>query len=104
MSTRRYEILLPLRYNDGSLVEQEKFYQTQEELVNAFGALTTSPEQLQGIWIHEGQRFQDVSLRLTVDVEATASNRAFFQSLKEKLKERFRQLEIWIISYDIEIV
>jgi hypothetical protein len=75
MSRRRYEILLPIRYNDGSLVEPEKFFQAQEELVRAFGALTTSPELLRGVWVHEGQRFEDENLRMVIDVEATRENR-----------------------------
>jgi len=33
MSTVRYEILLPLRYNDGTPVEQEKFIITFNSLV-----------------------------------------------------------------------
>lgn len=64
MSRRRYEILLPIRYNEGIPVEPENFFQTQEELVAAFGALTTSPELLHGVWMHEGQRFEDEHLRL----------------------------------------
>jgi hypothetical protein len=32
MSRRRYEILLPTRYNDGSPVEPERFFETQEEI------------------------------------------------------------------------
>jgi hypothetical protein len=48
MSRRRYEILLPTRCNDGSPVEPERFFETQEELVAAFGALTTSPELFRG--------------------------------------------------------
>ena len=44
MSRRRYEILLPLRYNDGKTVEPEKFFDTHEELVAVFGAVTSSSE------------------------------------------------------------
>lgn len=40
MPSERYEILLPLKYNDGSSVEPEKFQQTRRELVQKFGALT----------------------------------------------------------------
>jgi len=39
-----------------------------------------------------------------VDVEATPENRAFFASFKERIKARFRQIDIWIVSYEIEIV
>jgi len=104
MSLRRYEILLPLRYNDGSTVEPEKFLETQEELVAAFGALTTSPEQFRGTWMHEGQRFEDEHFRMMGDVEATLENRAFLARFKERLKERFRQIDIGIVSYEIEVL
>jgi hypothetical protein len=30
--------------------------------------------------------------------------RDFFVSLKEKLKRRFQQLDIWITSYPIEVI
>jgi len=103
-SRRRYEILLPIRYNDGTPVEPNRFFQTQEELVAAFGALTTSPELLRGVWMHEGQRFEDEHLRVVVDVEATPENRAFFARFKEQLKSRFRQIDIWVVSYEIEVV
>jgi spore coat polysaccharide biosynthesis protein SpsF (cytidylyltransferase family) len=104
MSRRRYEILLPIRYNDGASVEPERFFQTQEELIAEFGALTSSPELFRGVWIHEGQRFEDQSLRLVVDVEATPESRAFFREFKERLKDRFCQVDIWIVSYEIEVI
>ncbi len=37
----RFEILLPLFYNDGRPIEQEKFLQTDDELVQLFGASGT---------------------------------------------------------------
>lgn len=104
MSRRRYEILLPTRYNDGTPVEPGKFFQTQEELVAAFGALTTSPELLRGVWTHDGERFEDENLRIVVDVEATPENRAFFPPFKNRLKARFRQIDIRIVSHEIEVI
>jgi hypothetical protein len=104
MSRRRYEILLSVRYNDGSPVEPERFFETQEELVAVFGALTTSPDLFRGLWMQEGQRFEDEHLRMVVDIEATPENRAFLAGFKERLKERFRQIDIWIVSYEIEVL
>ena len=40
MKLKRYEILLPLMYNDGTVIEKEKFDQTNEELLSEFGAVT----------------------------------------------------------------
>jgi hypothetical protein len=104
MSRRRYEILLPIRYNDGTPVEPEKFFQTQEEIVARFGALTTSPELLRGVWVHEGHRFEDQHWRLVIDAEPGAETVAFFREFKERLKARFQQIDLWIISFEIEIL
>ena len=49
MSFRRYEILLPARYNDGAPVEAEKFDLVIEELSNHFGGITFHPEHLRGM-------------------------------------------------------
>lgn len=103
MSSRRYEILVPIRYNDGSPVEEEKFVQTRRELVETFGALTTQPEPFQGWWTHGGEIFEDRSLRFVVDVDATPANRAYRATFKEVLKTRFHQIDIWMISYEIDI-
>jgi len=82
MSFRRYEIILPTRYNDGACVEAEKYYQTGEELVARFGAVSFLPETLRGIWLHEGSRYEEDNLRLFVDVEDTPENAAFLPGSK----------------------
>lgn len=103
MSFRRYEILLPTRYNDGAPVEEAKFAETRRELVAQFGAVTTQPEPFQGWWTHEGHIYEDRSLRFIIDAEATPEIRVFLTNLKEVLKARFRQIDIWMISYEIDI-
>jgi hypothetical protein len=40
VSLARYEILLPQKYNDGSIVAQDKFEETWFELLDRFGAMT----------------------------------------------------------------
>ena len=64
MSFRRYEILLPKRYNDGAAVELEKFLVTNNELALQFGAVSFSPEDLHGIWTHGGRRYEEDNVRL----------------------------------------
>ena len=54
MSFRRYEIILPTRYNDGAAVEPEKFLLTNRELSVQFGAASFLPEPLHGTWIQIG--------------------------------------------------
>ncbi len=104
MPKRRYEILLPLRHNDGRPVGPEKFDQTRQDLVAQFGAVSFHPHSILGIWLNEGQRFEDELVRVVVDVEDTGENRQFFARLKAVLLERFDQVEIYVASYPIEIL
>jgi hypothetical protein len=68
MRKRRYEILLPVTYNDGRPIEPEKLYQTRDELVAQFGAVSLVPHVVLGTWVHEGTRYEDELRRITVDV------------------------------------
>jgi len=104
MSFRRYEITLPTRYNDGRPVEPEKFLITRREIAARFGALTFLPQPVQGEWTDRQSRYEDVNVRIVADVEDSAENARFFADLKRTLKERFQQLEIWMVSYEIRIV
>ena len=104
MLTIRYEILLPLRYNEGSEVEDMKFAQTWEELVAKFGAITIQPELLRGIWQHEGERYEDTLIRFILDLKDTPETEGFFVAFKEVLKRRLRQIDIWMVAYSIRII
>ena len=59
MRKRRYEILLPLKHNDGRIVSPESFEQTREELVAQFESVSLEPHVIRGTWIHEGARYED---------------------------------------------
>lgn len=104
MQKRRYEMLLPLRYNDGRSIEDEKFYQTREELVAQFDAVAIQPGVVQGTWIHDGIRYEDDLRRIVVDVDDTPESREFFRNYKPVLRERFQQIEIYIASFPVDIV
>ena len=58
---------------------------------------------MHGHWTHEGQLYEDTNVRIIVDVEDLPENGEFFSEFKRKLKDRFRQLDIWIVSYEIRI-
>jgi hypothetical protein len=100
---KRFELLLPLTYNDGADVEGEKFDQTSNELCDRFGGTTQDTVRVAGIWKYAGVRYRDELVRIrieTVDPDA----REFFLAYKEVLKERFQQIDIWIVAHDIEII
>ena len=104
MPFERYEILLPLNYNDGTPIEPEKFQETRREFVKQFGALTMDAPARVGLWVSGGREYRNELLRFVVDTEATADTDAFFRNLKEELKERFRQIEIWMTAYPIRLL
>lgn len=85
-SLRRFEILLPLRFNDGSPVPDELVGQTILELRQRFSAISAESQTIRGYWQHQGEEFRDELVRLFVDVADTAENRGFFVSYKEQLK------------------
>jgi hypothetical protein len=97
-------MLLPLLHNDGRPVSPTKHRQTREELFVRFGAVSALPGTVHGAWFHAGNRYEDESLRLVMDVANTKENRAFFVDFKAALLERFEQIEIYIISFIIDIV
>src|SRR5262245_39833859 len=104
MSTtlRRYEFLLPLRFNDGQPVPDALVAQSLLELEERFGAVSSETQVIRGFWRQEGQRFRDDLVRVFVDVPDGPEAREFFAAFKEQLKERFRQLDIWMTTYPIE--
>jgi hypothetical protein len=74
-------------------------------LCKKFGALTVDPYPVQGLWNYQGTSYQDALLRYTVDVEEDiVTVQAFFGEFKEILKERFRQLDVWIVAFPIRVV
>lgn len=104
MRKKRYEMLLPLKFNDGSPVDPELFEQTREELIAQFGAIAVQPGVVHGVWIHQGNRYEDELLRLVIDVEDSPESQQFLVSFKAVLLERFQQIEIYIASYPIELL
>jgi hypothetical protein len=47
---------------------------------------------------------EEANVRILLDVEDTTENAKFFTEFKKTLKERFRQIDIWIISFEIRII
>ncbi|MBI4600760.1 MAG: hypothetical protein HY721_02255 [Planctomycetes bacterium] len=103
-SFRRFEILLPLAFNDGRPVPEELVAQTLTELEQRFGAVSCETQTIRGLWHSEGRIYRDNLVRVFVDVPESAENRAFMQQLKQRLKERFAQVDIWITSYPVDVV
>lgn len=100
----RFEILLPLYHNNGALVEPEKFVATDDELMEAFGAISTDQVVVRGKWRYQSTVHSDQLFRVRVDVEDTPENWTAIRSIKETLKVRFEQIDIWITAHRIDVV
>jgi hypothetical protein len=100
----RFEILLPLFYNDGRAVEPEKFVATDDELIQSFGATSGDTVVVHGRWLYQSTLYSDKLIRVRVEVEDTPDNWQAMRQVKENLKARFEQIDIWITAHRIEIV
>jgi len=100
----RFEVLLPLFYNDGRAVEDQKLVETDDELVVGFGATSTDTVIVRGHWLYQSTIYEDRLIRVRIDVDDTPENWQKMRDIKEGLKQRFEQIDIWISAYRIEIV
>ncbi|MBI5773927.1 MAG: hypothetical protein HZA89_09325 [Verrucomicrobia bacterium] len=101
---RRYEILVPLLFNDGRPVPEPLLAQTAAELRQRFRAVSWETQTLRGEWEHEGGVYHDNLTRFFVDVPDLPEHREFFRQFKETLKTRFNQLDIWITSHPLDVI
>ena len=65
---KKYEIYVPLKYNDGTEIEAEKIKQIRIELIAAFGAITVSSQSApyQGTWKYGGIDFIDDIIKFEI--------------------------------------
>ena len=103
-SCRRYEILLPRRFNDGRRVPNRLVTESLFELRERFGAASCETQAIRGQWQDQGETYYDELVRVFVDVDDTPDSRQFFLEFKERAKATFRQIEIWMITYPIEVL
>jgi hypothetical protein len=103
MKWTRYEILLPLYYNDGRPIERQKFRQTNLELIERYSGTTADVITAVGTWKYHGTVYEDQLVRLVIDVPSSIEADDFFRNYKETLTARFQQIDIWISRHEIEI-
>lgn len=103
-SSRRFEILLPLRFNDGRSVPDTLLADVVLELERQFGAVSSETQVIRGLWQSEGIAFRDELVRVFVDVPDRPENREFFVAFKERLKTMFGQEDIWVTTHPIDVL
>ena len=100
---RRFEVLLPLQFNDGRDVPTEWLADAVLEIVSHFGAASYETQKLEGHWRHGGVVYRDNLVRLVVDVPDTVQSRQWMKEFKGRWKTRLEQVELWMVSHRIEV-
>ena len=103
---RKYEIYLPLKYNDGKDIEPEKIKQIKEELIGMFGAITVSSwsSPYQGTWKYGGVEYIDDIIKVEIIASGDKLTKAFLKNFKERLKKSLRQIDILITTHGIQVI
>jgi hypothetical protein len=100
---RRFEVLLPLKFNDGRDVPTQWLGEAVLEVVDRFGAASYETQKVEGHWRHGGVQYRDDLVRVVVDVPDDEQHRQWMKEYKQRWKARLEQLELWMVSYPIEI-
>jgi hypothetical protein len=73
------------------------------EIVDHFGAASYETQKVEGHWRQSGVIYRDNLVKVVVDVPDSAANRQWMKKFKANWKERLEQLELWMVSYRIEV-
>jgi hypothetical protein len=98
---KEYDIFLPLRYNDGTLIEPIKYRNLQEKLLANFAGLTFFPQANQGFWKLGEVTYRDEIVIYRVLASDSRRARSFLRTLKEDLLAEFAQEAILIVERDV---
>lgn len=102
-SWRRYEVLLPLRFNDGRPMPEEWLPEAILELVDRFGAASYETQKVEGHWRHGGVHYRDDLVKLFVDIPDLPQNREWMRQFKTRWRQQLEQLELWMVSYPVDV-
>ncbi|HXT62164.1 MAG TPA: hypothetical protein VN696_03930 [Pyrinomonadaceae bacterium] len=100
---RRFEVLLPLQFNDGSDVSAESLAEAVLEIADHFGAASYETQKVEGHWRHGGIMIRDNLVKIVVDIPDTPENRKWMREYKQRWRSQLRQIELWMISYAVEV-
>ncbi len=81
--SRRFEVLLPLRFNDGRDIPDELLGEAVNEVVGQFGAVSFHRQAIEGQWQHGGTLYRDDLACIVVDVADSVKNRKWMKAFKD---------------------
>ena len=98
LTMTKYELYLPLTYNNGTDIEPEKLEEIQQQLIAVFSEMTVSlmAAPLQGTWRYGGVEFVDDIIRIEIIAREDWESHQFFKNFKRRLKRKLRQIDVLI--------
>ncbi len=105
-SSIKVEILIPLFYNNGSEIEDERFAFIEDELVSRFEGYSQFKTPVEGVWQNQtGRLFRDTHKSLWVICPDTPENIIFFQQFKIQLENLLQQESIFMtVTHNVTIL
>ena len=100
---RRFESLLPLQFNDGREIPGEWLAEAILEIAEQFGAASYETQKVEGHWRHQGVLYRDNLVKIVIDAPDEEANRNRMREYKARWKEKLEQLDLWLVSYTIDI-
>ena len=104
---RRFEVLLPLQFNDAlhQIVTNPPSLLAEAvlEIVDYFGAASYETQKVEGQWRHGGALIRDNLVKLDVDAPDVVSNRRWMKQYKERWRSQLEQVELWMVSYSVDV-
>ena len=100
----RYEFYIPMRYNDGRLIEKRKFDTLKDMIAEKFSGVSVHYIRIAGEWKdpYTGRVFKDESIKYEVAVDKKEEK--FFLDLKEKMKDIFKQKDIYLLRTTVDFL
>jgi len=81
---RRFEVLLPLQFNDSREIPGELLAEALLEVVDNFGAASYETQKVEGHWRQGGVLYRDSLVRIVVDVPDSAKNPQWMKKFKSR--------------------
>jgi hypothetical protein len=90
-SLRRYEILLPLRFNDGKAVPDSLIERTVTDLEERFTAVSWETQTVRGIWQQKDVSYEPAHARICGRARYIGESRVFC-SIQKYVEEALRPI------------
>ena len=99
---KEFEIYVPSRQNDGTLVELTAIESIKSTLINAFGGCTHLQQRSKGAWKMAGTTFHDdVTIMRVLD---DGSAKFDMQKFKKSLERTLKQDTVLIVEREVGLV